>query len=420
MVFALGYGVRYSFSVIFTSLLEQFQWSRSATAAMVSFHILAYGITAPIAGTLVDRLGARKTMGLGAVLLALGAATSALGSATLWHYYLSFGVLTGTGLCLIGATSFTRVVSNWFEERRGLAMSIMYFGSGGAFLLYPPVAFLVETVGWRGTFWVEAAAIAVILLPLVTLVVRTRPEDRSVLPDRKQVPVATSTGEDNVAGFPAEDWTMSKAVKSYRFWALCLCTFAIWGVTEQILLPHQVAFAEDVGYSKIYAASVLALFGVFKSAGSLAGTISDRIGREATFSVGTVLGVCGIVALTLIHDAAQPWLLYLYAILFGLGSGIVLPTIAASAADMFQGKRAGTVIGSVWAAFAVGGAIGPWLGGFIFEVSGSYVPAWIVAAAMFVVACGALWVAAPRRRVMKVAGARRQNRKLPANRSEFI
>ena len=99
----------------------------------------------------------------------------------------------------------------------------------------------------------------------------------------------------------------------------------------------------------------------------------------------------------LIRDASQPWMLYLYSILCGLGFGITLPTIAASAADMFQGKRAGAVIGSVWFSFGIGGTIGPWLGGFIFEISGSYLPAFIVSAAMFVLACGSLWVAGPSR-----------------------
>lgn len=140
---SLAYGVRYSFSVIFTSLLDQFQWSRDATAAMLSFHMLSYGVFAPIAGALVDRIGPKKTMTLGAIMLAFGAYSSSLGS-KLWHYYLSFGLCTGAGLGLIGTVPFTRIVSNWFVKKRGLALSLMFFGTGGPHLLYPVVALLIE------------------------------------------------------------------------------------------------------------------------------------------------------------------------------------------------------------------------------------------------------------------------------------
>jgi len=404
----LGYGVRYSFSVIFPSLLEQFGSPRDATAAILSFHMLAYGIVAPIAGALVDRLGVKKTMGLGAALLALGAATSGLGNA-LWHNYLTFGLLTAVGLCLMGSVPFTRVVANWFVAKRGLALSLMFAGTGGIFLLYPLIAFLIETVGWRGTFFVEAAMVACLLLPTVVFLIRYHPEEMGLLPDGSRDTVASAKANQEYTGAVVDkvwadtDWTLLKAMKHFRFWALCFSAFAVWGVTEHILLAHHVAFAEDVGYSKFYASSVLALFGVLMSVGALAGLISDRIGREATFSIATVVGISGIIMLMLISDTSQPWLFYLYSILYGFGHGMTIPTIAAAATDMFQGRRAGTAIGFVWFAFAMGGAIGPWLGGFIFEVGGSYLPAFIIAAAMFIAACISLWVAAPRR-VRLVAG----------------
>lgn len=401
-VFALAYGLRYSFSVVFPSLLEQFHWSRGAAATILSLHLLAYGVTAPVAGALVDRLGARKTMGLGAVLLCVGAATSSLGNA-LWHFYLSFGLLMGVGICLVGAVPFTRVMANWFVARRGLALSLLFFGSGGAYLLYPLVALLIETIGWRRAFLVEAGMVAGFLLPAVAFLIRNSPGEKGLAPDGGRDTVADPGADQRYAEavvdkvWAATDWTLPKAMKTFRFWALCSCAFAVWGITEHILVAHHIAFAEDVGYSKLYAASVLALFGVLMSVGALAGLVSDRIGREATFSIGTVIGVSGIIVLMAIRDTAQPWMLYLYPTLFGLGFGMTMPTIAAAATDMFQGRGAGAVIGFVWFAFAIGGTIGPWLGGFIFEVGGSYLPAFILSAAMFVVASLSLWVAAPRR-----------------------
>lgn len=153
--YALGYGARYSFSVIFPSLLEEFHWPRDITAGMLSVHILVYGLIAPVAGTLVDRIGPRRTMASGAILLSLGLALSALGNEP-WHFYLSFGVLTGAGLCLIGAVPFSTVLRNWFERKRGLAFSLLFSGTGGAFIAYPGIAFLIDHVNWRNTFLIEA------------------------------------------------------------------------------------------------------------------------------------------------------------------------------------------------------------------------------------------------------------------------
>ncbi len=401
LVFSLGYGTRYSFSVTFPSLLEQFDWSRDAAAAILSLHLLAYGITAPLAGTLVDRLGARKTIGLGTFLFVLGLALSSLGN-SLWHFSLSFGLLAGVGLSLMGAVPFTRVIANWFVRRRGLAFSFLFFGSGIGFLLYPLVAFLIQRIGWRGAFIVEAALVAAIVLPGVILLIRQRPEEKGLLPDGgKEIvtgPEAKVDYSDAVAdkAWATTDWTLPKAMKTARFWLLCFSAFSVWGITEHVLVAHHVAFAEDIGYTKLYASSVLALFGVSMAMGSLAGSISDRIGREITFSVGTVIGVSGIIMLILMQDTSQTWMLYSYSILFGVGFGITSPTIAAAATDMFQGRRAGAVIGFIWFTFAVGGTIGPWLGGAIFEAGGSYTPAFITAAAMFVIACISLWLAAPR------------------------
>ncbi|MFC1930637.1 MFS transporter [Chloroflexota bacterium] len=412
LVTALAYGIRYSFSVMFTSLLQYFQWSRDSTAAIFSFQFLAYGITAPIAGALVDRLGSRKTMSIGAVILASGAAISSFGN-ELWHYYLSLGLFTGTGLVLIGAVPFTRVVTNWFTNKRGLALSLLFFGTGCSHLLYPLFAFLIEELGWRQTFLVESAIAIVILLPCVILFVRSRPEEMGLVPDgiktgvqmkAKQKVVETVLNESWVA----VDWTLTKAIKTWRFWLLCLSAFSVWGIAEQLMFTHHIAFAEDVGYSKMYASSVLSMVGMMMAIGALMGFISDKIGREVTFTVSTFLLVLGIVAMMLITDASTPGLLYLYAILFGFGLGLGIPALAAAVTDVFQGRRAGATIGFVWFMFAVGGTIGPWLGGVIFEVSGSYLIAFILSAVMAVISCIALWIAAPRQ-IRLVAGKMRRD-----------
>ncbi len=405
LTMSLAYGIRYSFSVIFTSLLEQFHWSRDATAAILSFQILTYGIAAPIAGILVDRIGPRRTMSIGAILLASGVAASSFGN-LLWHFYLTFGLLGGFGLGLMGTVPFIRVITSWFADKRGLALSIFFFGVGGQHIIYPLVAVMLETWGLRGTLLAESAVVMGFLLPCIILLVRYYPSEMGFFPDSNNKN-ETSSQKPDTDGlgkmWVADDWTLAKAIKTYRFWLLCLCAFSVWGIAEHMLFAHHIAFAEDVGYSKLYASSVLTLIGVMMSVGAIGGIISDRIGREVTFTISTVLGVAGIIIIMLITDISQPWMLYAYSICFGLGIGLSIPVLAASVTDLFQGKNAGGAIGFVWFAFAVGGGIGPWLGGALFEISGSYTVAFIIAAILFIVGCIAVWLAAPRK-VRNVAG----------------
>ncbi len=402
MAYALGYGARYSFSVIFPSLLEEFHWPRDTTAIMLSAHLLAYGFVAPLAGNMVDRLGPRKTMALGTILLSLGLALSSLGN-TPWHFYLSFGVLSGAGLCLIGAVPFTTVLRNWFEKKRGLAFSLLFFGAGGAFAWYPGIAFLVNSGGWRYAFKVEAVIVGALMLPIILLIVRYHPRDKGLFSDGASKspgnPANAGGGENHIVdpAWAARDWTLPQAVKTARFWLLCLTTFSIWGIMQHILVAHHVAFATDLGYSKIYASSVLSLFGIFFALGSLAAFISDRIGREVTMTIGTVIGISGIFVLTLLTDASNPWMLYYYSIVFGFGVGMSGPLIAATVTDIFQGPKVGATIGFVWFSFAVGGTIGPWLGGWLFELTHNYEIAFMVAMVWYAIGCAAMWLAAPRK-----------------------
>ena len=400
--YALGYGARYSFSVIFPSFLEDFQWPRDLTASILSVHMIVYGLFSPLAGTWVDRIGARKTMASGAILLSLGLALSGLGNEP-WHFYLSFGVLAGAGLSLIGAVPFTTVLRNWFEKKRGLAFSFLFLGTGGSFACYPVIAFLIDHVSWRNTFLIEAAVFVGFMLPFLILTVRYHPRQKGLLIDG--ILEDNETSSETEKGMPqimdqawaATNWTFPKAVKTGRFWLLCLSAFCLWGVMQHIMVTHHIAFAMDLGFSKFYASSVLSLFGVLFVFGSLAGLVSDWIGREFSMMIATTIGISGILVLTLITDTSRPWMLYYYALALGFGLGMTGPLIAASITDIFQGPKVGTVIGFVWFSFSVGGFIGPWFGGWIFELTHSYQVAFNVAMAVYALGCTAIWLAAPRK-----------------------
>jgi MFS family permease len=262
---------------------------------------------------------------------------------------------------------------------------------------------LIDATGWRNTYLIEGLVVGGIMIPLILFVVRYHPRDKGLFRDglAESPEGRKSSGEDTLRvvdpAWAAVNWTLSEAVRTSRFWLLCLTTFSLWGINQNILLAHQVAFAIDMGYSKLYASFVLSLFGLTYAVGSLASLISDRIGREVTITLATAIGISGMIALLFIRDASQPWMLYYYSISLGAANGLCSPTIAASITDIFQGPRVGAIVGAVWFAFAVGGTIGPWLGGWLFELTGNYFLAFIVATVLFAVACAAIWLAAPRK-----------------------
>lgn len=391
------YGIRHSFSVFFPSILDEFGWSRGGTATMLSLNILVYGLLAPLAGNLADLWKPRTVMRLGVMILALATAGCAVAS-ELWHFYLLFGILVPLGTTMTGWPLMAPALSNWFVKRRGLVLGIGSIGGGLSFAYAMFAEFLISLLAWRYAYVALAAVMLLVWLPF-SLVFRYRPEDKGLraygsTDQRDSHKVAA--GSDVVGDAATHEWTLKRALGDYRLWFLLLSNFLYWGVGSYLVLAHQVKFAGDVGYSSAFATSVFALFGVCMVAGQLSGSISDWIGREAAMTIASLLAMGGLAALLMVNDTTRPWLLYIYAVCLGLGNGLNVPTVIAGTADIFYGRHFGAIAGSLLAAMGVGAAIGPWLGGYVHDITGSYTIAFGIAMACFGLACVTFWIAAPR------------------------
>ena len=150
----------------------------------------------------------------------------------------------------------------------------------------------------------------------------------------------------------------------------------------------------------MFSASIFGLFGIFLAGGQASAFISDRIGREKTITLAAILSIGSLVVLLSVKDTSQPLLLYVYAICFGYGGGLFSPTIFASTADSFHGRHYGGIAALLLTGMGVGAAIGPWLGGYIYDISGSYSGAFVLCMVCFGLACIAVWIAAPRNAAM--------------------
>ena len=394
----LIYGMRHSFSVFFPPILNEFGWGRGSTAIMLSLNVLIYGLLAPIAGSFGDRWQPRRTMLSGIIILGLATASCALAQ-RLWHFYLLFGVLVPLGMAFSGWPLLTPTLTNWFAKKRGLVLGLGQMGGGLSFSYSIFAEFFISHLGWRLAYVGLSVILLGILLPLYLFVFRYRPEEKGLnaygitesSADR-DLPPETLNKQD----YKSIDWTLGRAMLTYQLWLMVFSKFLFWGIGCYLVFAHQVKYTIDAGYSEMFSASILALFGAFMVIGQFSSAISDRIGREKTITVSAILALIAIVALISVRDTHQPWLLYIYAICFGWGVGLYSPTVFAGIADLFYGKHFGGIAALLLTGMGIGGAVGPWLGGYIYDISGSYRAAFILCMACFAVACIAVWIAAPR------------------------
>jgi MFS family permease len=392
------YGVRHSFSVFFAPILAEFGWSRASISVMLSLNIFFYGFLAPLAGFLVDRWEPRKLMLIG--ILILGSATAGCGWAErLIHFYVLFGILVPLGSAFSGWPIMGPALMQWFEKKRGLVIGLGQMGGGLSFVMTIFVEIAIGWAGWRRTFFLLAAILVFLLLPLYYFLFYYRPSEKGLLSYGVD-PKEKESSKSRVSSLPypkMKDWSFGQILRTKELWFMVIAYSLFWGIGIYMVLAHQVKFAQDVGYSSRFSASIFALFGVSLFLGQLSGFLSDWIGREKTITLAAASCALALWALISVQDTSRPWLLYGFSFCFGYGCGLFSPTAFAAAADLFFGKYYGTIVGLLLAGMGLGGIIGPWLGGYLFDLTGTYKIAFAICMASIFGSCLFIWLAAPRK-----------------------
>ncbi len=370
-------GLHGSLSIFYVAILQAFDWSRAATAGAISLLIIVEGIGDPIVGSLTDRLGPYKTLVLGGIILSLGLALSATIS-SLWELYLWVGVVTALGICFIGMVPHVAMLSRAFSKHRGIALGVAYAGGGlGITLIVPLSQLMISAWGWSMAY----LGLAAVTLILVLLPVQLFFTGGSTSPAH----AVAQTASEN-------DWTVNQALRSPAFWLLFICRI-LASLGNQIVVTHQMAHAVDLGYSKLFAASIFGLMGVFSIFGRiLFGYLSDRMRGETVFTWVQVVSSVGILALLAMKDSSLPAMLYAYAVFYGLGQGSRALVLSAISANIFLGKSFGAIYGYFTISIGIGGAIGAWLGGFIYDVTQSYFRAFSLSIVIFALSVVIVWL----------------------------
>ncbi|MYD10353.1 MAG: MFS transporter [Chloroflexi bacterium] len=373
------FGIRLSFSVFFAEFVLTEGWSNEAAAAVFSLNMLAFSLTAPLAGIALDRYGPRPVFGIGVLLLAAGLWQSSRAT-DLTDLLLSYGVIAGAGLGITGLGPVASVVAGWTTPaRRGRAIGIAFAGTGLGALVFVPLAnLLIARYDWRGAYLILALVCLCLLLPLMVFGLR-RP------------PAAIRRGRDRSRP-TASRWR--RLPRNPVFWALMLVGLTALGPVRSLTV-HQIAYMELAGVERTVAANIVGLAGLLTSLSFIAlGWVSDRFGRAAAFTIGCA-GLLGSVAMLLLLPTADSVaVLVLYALCFALGEGTRSSQSTALASDIFQHQGLGLINGLMGGMFGLGAALGPWLVGRLRDQSGGYSGGLLVIVAMVAVSAVAYAYAA--------------------------
>ncbi len=391
---AMAFGARNAFAVFLIAVIEEFHWSRALASGALMLGSVVWTVVAPVIGNLLDRYGPRPVMTGGALIMAAGFIVSGLAD-TVVEFYLGMGILVGAGFAALPMTSQATFLANWFVRKRGMAIGLAASGIGlGILIVVPLTQWLIANYGWRQAFFILAGLLIGLVAPANFFLQRQRPEQMGLKPDfgAYEGPVPTGHGHGGSAG--AQGITLKQALRTTRFWSFAVGVL-FGAMPLHMVLIHQVAAVNDAGYSKEVAALALGLIGLFTAPSMiLMGLLADRIGRPRCYALGSASLMLGIALLMIIGFSQQAWLLYAFPplIAFGFSSRQSLyPTIAA---DLFHGNSFGAIIGAIALFIGAGAGIGPWLGGAVYDWTGSYLGAfWLAQILSFLSVCFIGWAA---------------------------
>ena len=372
---------------------------------MFSLNILIYGLLSPFVGGIVERIRPQVLLSAGIVVIGGGAVLCGFAT-TEWHFYLLYGVLVAVGAALIGVTPLAAIVTPWFSRNRGLVFSILASGFGVSLVSASLVQYLISTYGWRNAYFITGLTVIAVVVPLTLLFIRRVPATGPDGTATETTVQSQGRPEGESALWRHGDWTLRRTLRTPQFWMLWVAGFLQIGIAEKIAIAHQVYFFRDVGYSPMESALFYSVFGVFFVVGTLGSSVSDRLGRERVYLPACGLSIASVVLLFVIRDASQPWMANLFAACFGLGLGAMPPVMFAAVSDLFHGKSYGSILGMMVLGVSLGGAVSPWLAGYIHDVTGSYTPSLFLLLGALTL-CGLLFRFVAPARLAPVLGGRK-------------
>jgi len=348
---------------------------RASFSAVIALSLFLYGVFMPLAGMALDRFSVRVVTSVGTVLLVISLVLTAM-VRNFWEFAAVYGVLVPLGLAGTGPVIASGVVARWFSKRRGTALSVLGSASmTGMSLLVPAVTWLILTGGWRTAYVMIAVGILALSLPLCVWVVRDSPESIGLLPDGAAQKAAAGSAR-------SERVSAREALGTLAFWQLA-GSFFTCGFSMSLLSAHGIPMLTDHGYSPMFASWALGVLGGSSIGFTvMLGALSDRLGRRpvlAAIYAGRVFIFAGFF---LIRD--NPVAILTVAVLGGITMAGTGSMTSALTADIYGRFSVSSVFGLIFLVHQTGSAIGSALAGLLFETTGGYGAAFLLACCFLV------------------------------------
>ena len=365
MMMLASAGISQVFSLFVKPMAAEFGGARGDVSIGYAVYMVCFGVGSFVMTWLADRVGLRRLLLISAVSYSTGAILSGLAN-SLWNLYLAFGVLDGGAVgSLVGCLTYA--VAQWFSSRKGLAFGILLAGMGmGVFAGAMTAGVIMDFYGWRGTF-VALGAVAFLVNIPAALLIRERRWGRAVTMRARR---ALAPIGEPVPATPRVGWSTASAAKTWSFWSLNT-TFVCCCLSHSIPLLHYIPYASDLGLTAQRGALLVTLGGLSNVVGRTGmGALSDWIGGKPTLFICLVVQTL-MVAWALLLTSWPAWIGF--AILFGISSGGVFPLYPALTRSYFGAEGTGGLFGfQLMLSTVFGMALGPLLGGYLFDLSGSY------------------------------------------------
>ncbi|HET9491968.1 MAG TPA: MFS transporter [Methylomirabilota bacterium] len=370
-------GIRHAVGPFLKPIVADLGLDRASFSLVIAVSLFLYGVFGLLVGWALDRFGVRATAAVGTLLLVLSLVLTAL-VRNFWEFAAVYGVLLPLGLAVTGPVMASGVVARWFSRRRGTALSILGSASmTGMSLLVPLVTWLILAYGWRSAYMLVAAGVLAGMLPLSLWVIRESPESMRLAPDGATPGPTTAQAPERVSAVTA--------MQTLAFWQLA-GSFFTCGFSMSLLSAHGVPMLTDHGYTPMFASWTFGVLGGSSMACTIVlGALSDRFGRRPVLASIYAGRVAIFAGLFLIRD--NPVAILTVAVLGGITMAGTGSMTSALTADIWGRFSVSPVLGVIFLVHQTGSALGSSLAGYLFETTGGY-------GAAFVLACIFLMAAA--------------------------
>ncbi len=380
LILVIDGGVRFSFGVLIKPLVSELSWERAAVTLAYTVNMVVFACCQPLAGKLLDRLGPRFLFSVSALVTSAGLMLTSQTN-SIWDLYVYYGVITAAGSSGISISVVSSTVSRWFKNLRGFVSGVAISGTAlGQFLIIPLLALLMGTVGWRWTWIVLGILLSVVIIPISLFVMQKNP-----FAERDQAAGATNDAMDSgeaklTAGSSA---SVYRVIRSRNF-VLAGVTYFICGFQDFFLVTQLIPFATDQGFSAQEASNLQGLAGLLSLPGLLIfAALSEKFGRKIPLFLTFLPRLLCFALLASLDGKA--WI-YTSALLFGFTLMASAPLAAVLIGELYGLRNIGTLTGVIFWVHHLGGALGAYMGGLVFDLTQGYSAAFALALVLAAVA----------------------------------